>query len=138
VGRLDYATEGLLLLTNDGELANFLTHPSHEIEKTYRADVIGEVTEEMLRKLAQGVLLSDGMTAPARACVREAKRGVTTVILTIREGRNRQVRRMLEAVGKEVIYLCREEVAGLTLHGLSPGRYRDVTEEELRKIREFT
>lgn len=135
VGRLDYMTEGLLLLTNDGDLAQYLMHPKNERDKTYRADVLGSLTEEQKQTLEAGVRLSDGMTAPAKVAVGKEKNGVYTVYLTIHEGRNRQVRRMLEAVGKEVLYLCRVGYAGLDLSGLRPGQYRDLTQDELNLLK---
>lgn len=134
VGRLDYATGGLLLMTNDGELANGLLHPAGEVNKTYECAVRGEVTAAKLRQLSEGVRLSDGMTAPAKA--RQIKRGRDNVIeITIHEGRNRQVRRMMQAVGLEVVWLKRVSFAGLNLEGLRPGESRSLTKGELSRLK---
>lgn len=134
VGRLDYATGGLLLMTNDGELANGLLHPAGEINKTYECAVRGSVNAVKLRQLSEGVRLSDGMTAPAKA--RQIKRGRDTVIeITIHEGRNRQVRRMMQAVGLEVVWLKRVGFAGLDLQGLRPGESRSLTKAELSRLK---
>ena len=131
VGRLDADTTGALLLTNDGELAHRLAHPKYEVEKVYEAEVEGEPSDEALRRLAEGVELEDGPTAPA-----EVRRlGPSTVELSIHEGRNRQVRRMLEAVGHPVRRLHRRSYAGLTLQGLEPGDSRELTGDELRLLR---
>lgn len=131
VGRLDADTEGLLLLTNDGALTQGLLHPRFEVDKTYRAKVTGELTEEKRRYLEEGVLLEDGRTAPARARILESTPRGGSVELTIHEGRNRQVRRMLAAVGCHVTRLERIAFAGLTLAGVARGTYRELTSEEL-------
>ena len=138
VGRLDNNTEGLLLLTNDGELMNGLLHPSKEIYKTYLARVSGEVTEEKLQALRKGVQLEDGLTAPARARVleQELRGGLTRVEVIIHEGRNRQVRRMFAAIGCDVKALKRTEFAGLNLSGVHRGEHRSLTMEELAYLRE--
>jgi len=130
VGRLDYATSGALLLTNDGALTNALLHPGREITKVYQCAVRGRLTADKLRQLEQGVLLEDGMTAPAKA--RRVNDAV--VELAIHEGRNRQVRRMMAAVGLEVIWLKRIEFAGLTLEGLRPGQWRELTAHERDRL----
>jgi pseudouridine synthase len=127
VGRLDVETTGALLLTNDGELAHRLAHPKYEVEKVYEAEVEGEPSEEALRQLAEGVELEDGMTAPA-----EVRRlGPSLIELSIHEGRNRQVRRMLEAVGHPVRRLHRSRYAGLTVEDLAPGDWRELGDEEV-------
>jgi 23S rRNA pseudouridine2605 synthase len=127
VGRLDVETTGALLLTNDGELAHRLAHPKYEVEKVYEAEVEGELSEEALRQLAEGVELEDGMTAPA-----EVRRlGPSLIELSIHEGRNRQVRRMLEAVGHPVKRLHRSRYAGLTVEDLAPGEWRELRDEEV-------
>ncbi len=132
VGRLDADTTGLILLTNDGELAHRLTHPSFEVQKTYRARVGGgPVGDQALRRLREGVRLEDGMTAPAR--VRRAGRGVLE--LTIHEGRNRQVRRMCEAVGHPAQALERVAFGPLRLGGLAVGAHRRLTGEEIELLR---
>ena len=99
VGRLDNNTEGLLLITNDGALMNGLLHPRYEVEKTYVAKVAGNLSEELLDRLRHGVLLEDGMTAPAKVRLLEQGAGISRVELRIHEGRNRQVRRMFSAIG---------------------------------------
>jgi pseudouridine synthase len=131
VGRLDADTTGALLLTNDGQLAHRLAHPRYGIEKTYVAEVEGEPTDATLRALADGVELDDGRTAPAR--VRHL--APNEIELVIHEGRNRQVRRMLESAGHPVTRLHRSAYAGLTLEGLEPGAWRalELAEVELLK-----
>lgn len=130
VGRLDLETEGLLLLTNDGDLAHRLTHPSFGVEKEYVAHVDGEVTRGELRMLREGVVLEDGPTAPAKA----ALLGPGVIRLTIHEGRNRQVRRMCEAVGHPVKRLIRTRIGPLADRKLKPGQWRALTSDELRAL----
>jgi 23S rRNA pseudouridine2605 synthase len=132
VGRLDADTTGLILLTNDGELAERLTHPRHGVEKVYRARVQpGRVAPEALRALREGVELEDGRTAPARA--RQPAPGVLEI--TLREGRKRQVRRMVEAVGHRVIELERVAFGPLGLRGLEPGQSRRLRRAEVERLR---
>jgi 23S rRNA pseudouridine2605 synthase len=136
VGRLDYDTSGLLLLTNDGELANHIMHPRHELNKVYEASVKGKIEEKALVQLRQGIMLEDGMTAPAEA-VRlsyDERSGTSSIRLTIHEGRNRQVRRMCEAVGHPVVALKRVRLAFLTLEGVAEGKYRPLTPEEVARL----
>lgn len=135
VGRLDYDTSGALLLTNDGELTNRLLHPSHEVEKTYLAQVEGEPEQKALERLRKGVRLSDGMTAPAKVRRKHSRDGRFWLELTIHEGRNRQVRRMLEAVGHPVLHLKRTKLDFLDLKGLSPGAWRELTVDEVRRLK---
>lgn len=136
VGRLDLNSEGLLLMTNDGELANRLTHPRYGVEKTYYAVLDGPVDDAGLRRLARGVQLDDGMTAPARVeHVRQTQRGDTSLVITIREGRNRQIRRMAEAIGHRTLRLKRERLGPLALDGLTPGQWRYLTAAELERLR---
>lgn len=136
VGRLDYDTEGLLLLTNDGEFANLLTHPKHHVPKTYYATVKGVPHGSALEKLQQGIMLEDGMTAPANIEYQdvnmEAKEA--TISITIHEGRNRQVRRMFEAIGHKVIKLKRVRFGGIVLEGLPRGKFRHLTEYEIKDL----
>jgi 23S rRNA pseudouridine2605 synthase len=136
VGRLDYDTSGILLMTNDGEFANLLTHPKYEIEKTYIAKVKGIPTREHLKQLQKGVRLDDGLTAPAKAKFLSAdKRKNTAIIeLTIHEGRNRQVRRMFEKIGYPVMKLKRERYAFLDLTGLNAGEWRPLTPHEVKQL----
>lgn len=132
VGRLDADSSGLILLTNDGALAHGLTHPSFEVQKTYRARVGGgPVGDAALRRLREGVSLEDGMSAPAR--VRRVGRSVLE--LTIHEGRNRQVRRMCDAVGHPVAELRRVAFGPLKLGELAPGAYRRLSEREVELLR---
>ena len=133
VGRLDADSTGLILLTNDGELANHLTHPRYEVPKTYRARVANPpVREPALRALREGVELDDGRTAPAR--VRRVRPDVLE--LTIREGRNRQVRRMCETVGHPVLALRRVAFGPLHLDDLPAGAHRRLSEAEVRRLRD--
>jgi 23S rRNA pseudouridine2605 synthase len=134
VGRLDEDTTGALLLTNDGELAHRLAHPRYEVAKVYEADVDGEPTDPTLAVLSEGVELEDGPTAPARV----RRLGPTRVELTIHEGRKHQVKRMLAAVGHPVSSLHRSTYADLTLDGLKPGRWRELTPAEVESLREAT
>lgn len=132
VGRLDADSTGLILVTNDGELANLLTHPSYEVDKTYRADVGGgPVREPALRALREGIVLDDGRTAPAK--VRQVRSGVLE--LTIHEGRKRQVRRMCEAVGHPVRALQRVRFGPLALGGLAEGSSRRLSVAEVDRLR---
>ncbi len=131
VGRLDRDTTGVLLLTNDGPLAHRLAHPRYGIEKTYVAEVRGEPSDETLARLASGVELEDGPTAPARV----RRLGPSRVELVLHEGRNRQVRRMLEAVGHPVERLRRSRYAGLGPGRLKPGDWRELTRDEVRRLR---
>jgi len=134
VGRLDYATGGLLLLTNDGELTNALLHPSKEVEKTYQAEAEGRVSAANIRILREGVQLTDGITAPAKVNILEQKEKSTVLEITIHEGKNRQIRRMLDAIGHPVIRLKRVRFAFLDLKGLKLGEFRDLTKAEVGKL----
>jgi 23S rRNA pseudouridine2605 synthase len=138
VGRLDYDSEGLLIVTNDGDLAHRLTHPSRGVEKEYLAEVDGLPSRGALRRLREGVELADGLTAPARARLAESHGGVAAVELAIHEGRNRQVRRMLEAVGHPVRRLVRTRIGPVTDRGLTPGAWRALTQGEVRALYEAT
>ncbi|MBM3676752.1 MAG: rRNA pseudouridine synthase [Actinobacteria bacterium] len=131
VGRLDAATTGALLLTNDGELAHRLSHPRYGIEKTYVAQVEGDPSRDVVTGLARGVELDDGITAPARV----RRLGPGRLELVLHEGRNRQVRRMCEALGHPVRRLDRPVYAGLSLEGLSAGESRDLTRAEVDRLR---
>jgi 23S rRNA pseudouridine2605 synthase len=131
VGRLDRDTTGVLLLTNDGALAHRLAHPRYGVEKTYVADVEGEPTDDVIRRLATGVELEDGGTAPARV----RRLGPSRLELVLHEGRNRQVRRMLEAVGHPVAKLRRSRYAGLGPGRLRPGDWRDLSSAEVASLR---
>jgi 23S rRNA pseudouridine2605 synthase len=130
VGRLDADTEGLLLLTNDGDLAHRLTHPSFGVEKEYVAEVEGTPSPGAVRTLRQGVELDDGPTAPARASLVSP----SVLRIAIHEGRNRQVRRMCDAVGHPVRRLVRTRIAGLADRSLKPGEWRPLTTDEVRAL----
>lgn len=131
VGRLDYDTEGMLLLTNDGDLAYSLTHPSHEVSKTYLVKFEGDIVEHQLAQLRKGVILDGEQTNRCKVKVLEYVDNITKLTITITEGRNRQVRRMLEAIGKEVIFLKRVAIGDLKLGGLPRGGNRFLTEREV-------
>lgn len=134
VGRLDGDSRGLIILTNDGDLAARLTHPRYEVPKTYEAEVDGRVEADDLRKLSAGMWLSDGKTAGTQ--VRVVRRGTarSLIAITLREGRNRQVRRMLARLNHKVRKLTRTRIGPLSLHGLGPGRFRELTSEEVRSL----
>ncbi|HSE58586.1 MAG TPA: pseudouridine synthase [Nitrospiraceae bacterium] len=137
VGRLDFDSEGLMLLTNNGELAQALLHPRYHVPKTYLIKVKGVLTDEEIRKLEQGVRLEDGMTSPAHVKkVRKAEQN-SWLELTIREGRKHQVKRMLESVGHPVIKLVRVRMGPLSLDNLEPGEYRFLTDREANALREL-
>ena len=130
MGRLDADTTGAILLTNDGELAHRLAHPRYGVEKTYAADVEGDLDEAALRQLKEGIELDDGRTAPARA----RRLGPGRVELVLHEGRKHQVKRMLAAVGHPVTRLHRSEYAGLTLEGLEPAEWRELEPSEVERL----
>ena len=134
VGRLDYNTEGLLFLTNDGEWANRLMHPRHEVEKEYHVRVRGKVNESQIKRLAAGIELDDGMTA--RATVKMVKSGDNNdwISITIHEGRNRQIRRMCEAVSLFVVRLKRVRYGSLSVSPLKPGQHRELLPDEARSL----
>ena len=131
VGRLDYATEGLLILTNDGDLAFRLTHPKNEIPKTYMAKIEGTMTEKDLNPIRSGVELDGVLTKKCKAHIVETNKAYTKVHITITEGRNRQVRRMFEAIGKNVEFLKRISIGQLKLSGLDRGEIRPLKEDEI-------
>ncbi len=138
VGRLDFNSEGLLILTNDGELANAVLHPKNRIPKTYRVKIDGFLEDGDIRKLERGIKLEDGMTAPARVRRIKKAKANSWIEITIHEGRKRQVRRMLERVGHPVIKLVRTRINGLELGGLKPGEFRYLTPEEVRRLKKET
>jgi 23S rRNA pseudouridine2605 synthase len=137
VGRLDLNTEGLLLLTNDGALANRLAHPRHQVEKTYLVRVRGTLSREAREHLEGGVLLEDGMTAPARIDKVRTAASHSWFHLIIREGRNRQVRRMCEAVGFQVSRLKRIRIAFLELDDLPSGKFRHLSPQEVARLKKL-
>lgn len=134
VGRLDYQTEGLLMMTNDGDFAYRLTHPKHEKEKVYQVTIKGEISETDMDKLRNGVELEDGKTAPAKCDHLFSENNLTILEITIHEGKNRQIRRMLEHVGYKVQKLKRTKVDFLSLGKLMPGEYRYLTPSEIKQI----
>jgi 23S rRNA pseudouridine2605 synthase len=134
VGRLDYDTSGVLLLTNDGELANRLTHPRFGVEKTYRAVINGRLNSDEVHRLQSGVLLEEFRAAGARLRVIATRRDTSVVDITIHEGKNRQVRRMFEAVGHPVLELSRLRFGPLKLGDLPPGHARQLTEREVAQL----
>ncbi|MEJ2313744.1 MAG: pseudouridine synthase [Nitrospirota bacterium] len=135
VGRLDFDSEGLLLLTNDGELAHAVMHPSGKMPKTYRVKIKGVLEEKDFEKLRRGVRLDDGLTAPAEVRPLEALKQNSWIEMTIYEGRKRQIRRMLQAVGHPVIRLIRTRIDGLSLGSLAPGEMRHLSNNELKRLK---
>lgn len=135
VGRLDYATEGLLLFTNDGDLSYRLTHPTSEIPKTYMVKLEGTMTEKDLNPIRSGVELDGVLTRKCKAHIVETHKEYTKVHITITEGKNRQVRRMFEAIGKNVAFLKRVSIGKLKLSGLDRGEVRALTEEEIEYLK---
>lgn len=137
VGRLDYETSGLLIMTNDGDFSYMVTHPKFKIDKTYVARLKGIPSKEQLRPLERGIVLEDGKTAPAHVKLlsAETKANKSIVEITIHEGKNRQVRRMFDAIGFPVQKLKRERFAFLTLHGLNAGDSRELSAHEIKLLR---
>lgn len=131
VGRLDYDTEGLLILTNDGELTYRLTSPKSEIPKTYLARIEGRVTEAMLNKIRPGIEIDGRLTKKCKIKIVETNKNFTKIHITITEGRNREIRKMFEAIGKNVDFLKRISIGALTLSGLDRGEVRKLTESEI-------
>lgn len=137
VGRLDYDTEGLLLLTNDGTLAHQLMHPRYQIEKEYIATVKGKPCKRKIERLRSGIRLEDGWTAPAKVERLRSSDGRTKLKIIIHEGRNRQVRRMCQAIGHPVLELTRTRIAFLTLAGLKTGDYRELSAQEHQRLKQL-
>jgi 23S rRNA pseudouridine2605 synthase len=135
VGRLDYDTDGVLLLTDDGGLAHILTHPRFGVEKTYRATLRGRLTPSQVADLQRGMKLDDGRAEPAKLRVVSTSRGTSSVDVTIHEGRNRQVRRMFEELGHPVVGLTRLRFGPIGLGDLAPGEIREATEREVSALR---
>ena len=136
VGRLDYDTTGILILTNDGELTNFLTHPKNNIEKVYVAKIKGLITKEELYKLCNGVVVNGRKTSKAKVKILriDKKNNSSVVELIIHEGKNHQVKNMFKAIGYEVLKLKRESISFLTLDGLKSGEYRELTIKEVKML----
>ncbi len=137
IGRLDYDTEGLLILTNDGEFANSLAHPKKNIDKVYIAKIKGVFNEEIADKLRSGVMVDGKMTSPAKVTVFSCEGNVSEVRVAIHEGRNRQVRKMFEAVSCRVVDLKRTAIGNFMLGNLPKGAWRDFTEAELKLIEKY-
>ena len=134
VGRLDKDSEGLLFMTNDGDFANLLTHPSTHVNKTYRVTVKGQVVEEQTLAMAGGIEIDGVKTLPCDCYIAERKTDRTVLIFILQEGRNRQIRKMCEAVGLEVLRLKRTEIAGVKLGMLKQGDWRPLNEREMRRL----
>lgn len=135
IGRLDRNSEGLLLFTNDGDFANSIMHPSRHVSKTYRVTVRPDINDDQLVQLSEGVEIEGRKTLPANVVVKEKEQGRVVLLITIKEGRNRQIRRMCEAVGLEVARLRRISIGPVKLGMLKPGAWRELTAEELRALR---
>lgn len=138
VGRLDLDAEGALILTNDGGLAYRLTHPKFQVDKTYLAWVEGVMTRQTARKLAKGVWIEDGRTAPANVTIVESRKDATLIRLVLREGRKREVKRMCSEVGHPVLTLTRVSVGNVDAEGLEPGEWRYLDEKEIANLQQLT
>ncbi len=134
VGRLDYDTEGLILLTNDGDIANILTKPNSEIAKTYYVHIEGEVSSEEIKKLSSGVDIGGYVTKPCRVIVKSSENNLTKLEVTITEGKNRQIRRMFEAIDKNIVFLKRVQIGNIRLGGLSRGEYAPLSPKDLKYL----
>ena len=139
VGRLDYHSEGLLIMTNDGDLDYILTHPSHEVEKIYKVTVRGRYSPKLADNMSQGVRIDTGITAPCKIEVLQynKEKNKTMVLMTLHEGKNREIRKMMEAYHYPVFELVRTGYSFLTMEGLTRGSYRKLTGEEVRKLYEL-
>jgi len=137
IGRLDYETEGLLLLTTDGDLANKLMHPSHQISKTYIAKIEGEISEEDIQKLEKGVIIDGQKTKKSKIRLLgfDDEKKISRLEVVISEGRNRQVRKMFDAINKEVIFLKRTAIGSLQLGGVTRGTYRELNNKEIASLK---
>ena len=135
IGRLDLGSEGLILVTNDGELANRLTHPRYGVEKTYRVQVAGKPSREILAQLRRGVHLAEGLARAERIHIKSHRKESTTLEMVLREGRNREIRRVLARFGHKVLKLVRIGVGPVRLGNLPPGEYRKLTGQELDALR---
>ena len=135
VGRLDYDSEGLLLLTNDGDMMNHVLHPSREVSKVYLAKVSNQVTDDEIRMLRRGVAVDGKLTSPASVRLIRRETFDTVLLISIHEGRNRQVRKMVQAIGHQVVSLKRVEFGPVALGNLPSGKWRRLTENEIRKLK---
>lgn len=136
VGRLDKDTSGLIILTNDGELANLLTHPRYHVDKTYLLSITGRITNDQMAAFRNGIILDDGITAPAAVKILQETNTTSSVIVTIHEGKNRQIRRMCKEVRIDLLALERIQFGPLTLGNLKSGQYRELTPKEVQVLRE--
>lgn len=134
VGRLDAESEGLVILTNDGELCNQLTHPRYEVPKTYQVVVSGYLTPEVLEKVHKGVWLSEGKTAPTRIHIVKRARNLTVLVITLKEGKKREIRRIFAKFGYKVKSLVRSKIGRLTLGDIKPGQYRQVNRDLIENL----
>ena len=134
IGRLDYMTSGLILLTNDGELFNRIVHPKSEIYKKYYVKILGEIKKEEIEELKKGVLLDDSKTLPAKISGIKYDKNKTSMYISIREGRNRQIRKMIEKFEYKVLMLRREKIGELSLGDLPEGKYRELTKQEVEYL----
>ena len=135
VGRLDYDSEGLLLLTNDGDMMNHVLHPSQEVNKVYLTKVSNQVTDEQIASLRRGVMIDGKLTSPASVRLIRRETFDTVLLISIHEGRNRQVRKMIESIGHQVVHLKRVQFGPVSLGDLPCGRWRRLTEDEIRKLK---
>ncbi|MCD8040453.1 MAG: rRNA pseudouridine synthase [Clostridia bacterium] len=135
VGRLDYDSEGLLILTTDGELAQHLTHPSNEVPKTYLVKIEGTITEQDLNPIRSGIEVDGVMTKKCKAHIVETSKEYTKIHITLKEGKNREIRKMFQELGKEVVLLKRIKIGDLTLRGLSRGEFRKLTPQEVEYLK---
>ncbi len=138
IGRLDYLSEGLLLLTDDGELANRLTHPKHHLEKVYRVKVTGSVSDEQYEKLTDEMVIDGYKIQPVKVLIVGEEENATLLKMTLKEGRNRQIRKMCEAVGLTVKRLCRVSIGPVKLDGLPVGKWRYLTQKEVDSLFKMT
>ncbi|MEK7571812.1 MAG: pseudouridine synthase [Patescibacteria group bacterium] len=136
VGRLDKDTTGLLIITNDGELTNLLTHPKYHVDKVYRVTIEGRILRPQFERLERGVKLDDGMTAPAKVTLLDKTKTTTNLEITIHEGRNRQVRRMCGTVGLTLLKLTRIGIGSLTIDTLKERKYRELTTSEVAELKQ--
>ena len=137
VGRLDYDSEGLLLLTNDGDMMNHVLHPSREVSKVYLAKISNQVSDDEIRQLRRGVIIDGKLTSPASVRLIRRETFDTVLLISIHEGRNRQIRKMVDAVGHQVVSLKRVEFGPVSLGDLPVGKWRKLTDSEIRKLKEI-
>jgi 23S rRNA pseudouridine2605 synthase len=137
IGRLDYDTEGLIILTNDASLTYRITHPKHNVDKTYRALVLGEVTQKDVFSISQGIEIEDYVTAPGKLEIVKYAKGNSLIDITIHEGKNRQVRKMCSAIGHDVLRLKRIRIGRIGLESIKTGEWRYLTDSEIKYLKEL-